>query len=140
MGIWQALADGGQASGYVRIPYYTTGWINTADWTNQHLGTTAGADVTHNLNTPLSRLFIKLLINATATEIGAVEILPNMVSPAIAGAAVYGCTIYGVSNNAFTIQTGVDGICIPHTDGTSVIIDTENWNYNVYVYGWPTNI
>ena len=120
-------------SGFGEMKYYSTGWVNCNDWTNQHLGTTVGGNVVHNLNTNLSDLIIRLFISSDGTENNAIEVV-NTTGGSSSASEMRGTVYTQVDSNNFIIQTGDDGIRHIQADGTPLAIDTENWYYKVKVY------
>ncbi len=113
---------------------YDTGWVNTNDWTNQHLGTTVGGNVTHALGAPLSNLTVKVLISSDGTDANSFEISDTGFDAAVASLIQVGISIAQVDSNNIRVQTGVDGIIvIANPGGTVATIDTEDWYYKIVV-------
>ena len=110
---------------------YDTGWINRTDWTNVHLGsnTTLNTDsnVTHNLNTTIDKLLIKVFVSTDGTDANAFELLGFEYGN-------LGWMPYYVDANNILIQTGSSGCSYLDSAGTATILDTENWYYKIKVY------
>ena len=68
----QLVADAGN------IRFYDTGWVACSDWTNQHLGSTLGGNVVHNLNTPLRNLSVKVFISTDGTDDNSFEMVDSI--------------------------------------------------------------
>jgi hypothetical protein len=115
---------------------YDTGWINRSDWTNVHLGsnTTKNTDsnVTHNLNAPLSKLLVKVLISTDGTDANSFEV--TFSTYVDSGSSSRGITVYQVDSNTIKVQTGTNGILYAQDDGSMAGIDTEDWYYKIKVY------
>jgi len=120
------------------IQKYDTGWINRSDWTNVHMGsnTTKNADsnVTHNLDTDLSRLIVKVLISTDGTDVNSFEINTVVIDWASAGDRPIGITVFYIDANNIILQTGANGIGYINNSGNAIIIDTEDWYYKIKVY------
>ncbi len=117
--------------------YYDTGWINRSDWTNVHLGSTTtkdtDSDVTHNLNTNLSDLLVKVLISTDGTD-GNSFLVYDGTSYEV-GVSLYGATVFQVDTDSIKVQTGADGILyVLDAGGGAGLLDTEDWYYKIKVY------
>ena len=108
---------------------YDTGWVACSDWTDQHLGTALGGNVTHNLNAPLSDLLVRVLISTDGTDANSFE--PR---DADSNAGSRGWTLYAVDNNTLKVQTGSAGIGFYDDSGNFTTIDTDDWYYKVKVW------
>jgi hypothetical protein len=116
---------------------YDTGWINTNDWANRHLGTdfnpkNVDSNVTHNMNANLSELLVKILISEDGTDNNSREVVVAGEDPG--GSDEYGLTIFQVDKNNVKIQTGAQGIQTVNDDGTVGVLDNEDWYYKIAVY------
>jgi microcystin-dependent protein len=110
---------------------YDTGWIACSDWTDQHLGSTLGENVVHNLNANLSGLIVKVLISTDGTDINSFEV--GLAGPGYGEDR--GVTIYQRDINSIRVQTGGYGILyLPEPNPVNTIIDTEAWYYKIVVY------
>ena len=118
-----------------RFQSYETAYINRSDWTNVHIGTNAAKDtdsnVTHNLDTALSNLIVKLLVSTDGADANSFEFVT--VNVAASAGNRYGVTIYGVNNDNVLIQTGTHGIQSVLSDGTVGAVDTDDWYYKIVV-------
>jgi len=116
---------------YSGIPKYDTGWINRNLWGNKHLGSSLtknlDSNVTHNLNTPLSDLMVKLLVSPTGVDGDSFELI-------VGADDGWGVTVYYVDANNILVQTGANGIIYINATGGSAGIDTEDWYYKIKVY------
>ncbi|KKL50528.1 hypothetical protein LCGC14_2304600, partial [marine sediment metagenome] len=116
---------------YSGIPKYDTGWINRNLWGNKHLGSSLtknlDSNVTHNLNTPLSDLMVKLLVSPTGVDGDSFELI-------VGADDGWGVTVYYVDANNILVQTGVSGIIYINATGGSAGIDTEDWYYKIKVW------
>lgn len=113
---------------------YDTGWVNCSTWTNQHLGSVVGGNVSHNLNANLSDLLVKVLISTDGTDNNSHEILPLSFSRSSPTDINTGMTIYQFDTNALTIQTGSSGYAIIDDSGTYAVQNPSNYYYKVVVY------
>jgi len=114
---------------------YSTGWINTDDWTNRHLGTTAApkntdSNVVHNLNVPLRKLKVRILISTNGTDATSFERAGTDYSSSTLDQSL-GLSVYHVDNNNIKVQTGAEGVGVTADDGTINNINTEDWYYNI---------
>jgi len=119
------------------IDKYDTGWVANSDWTNQHLGTTAGGNVTHNLATPLRNLAVKVFVSTDGTDANSFE-MPTMMFDT---AAQYyrGLTYYHIDNNNIKIQTGTKGLgFLRDSDGLQTPLSNEAYYYRIIVYKMST--
>ena len=123
------------------ITSYDTGWINRSDWTNVHLGSTTtknvDSNVTHNLDAKLSEVLVKVLISTDGTDDNSFEI-PSHSHDSAGSSLETGFTVYQISANAIVVQTGEHGIdyCI-NSDGSTNIIDTEDYYYKIKIFKFP---
>jgi microcystin-dependent protein len=124
---------------------YDTGWINRSDWTNVHLGsdTTKDTDsnVTHNLNTPLSDLLIKVLVSTDGTDANSFEVgnENRFGSSSYPSSFNHNFTIYAVDNNNVKIQTGEEGLLYYDDDGVATGIAAADIYYKIIVLKPLTN-
>lgn len=114
---------------------YDTGWINRSDWTDVHMGSNTtknvDSDVNHGFGVPLSDLLVKVLISTDGTDANSFEIL-NWNN---ASTDDIGVNIFQVDNDNFKVQTGASGLAYNRdSDGSGIIIDTEDWYYKIKVY------
>lgn len=133
----QLVADAGN------IRFYDTGWVACSDWTNQHLGSTLGGNVVHNLNTPLRNLSVKVFISTDGTDDNSFEMVDiyrryDSASPGNVDLQT-GITIYQSDNNNIIVQTGSDGIAqLIDANGTISRIFSDAYYYRVVVYQMST--
>ena len=117
---------------------YDTGWINRSDWTNVHLGSTTTKDtdsnVAHNLNAPLYKLFVKVLVSTDGTDNNSFDILNQQVYFGGVDVARYGMQVYQVDSNNIKVQTAANGIIILDDNGIHTVVDSQDWYYKVRVY------
>lgn len=117
---------------------YDTGWIARSDWTNVHLGssTTKNADsnVEHNLNAPLSKLLVKVLISTDDTDANSFELAVITWIYDGAGDVSYGIQVNQVDSNNILVQTGQYGIRVLTTSGSSKLLGSDDWYYKVKVW------
>ena len=115
----------------VAMELYETPWINRNLWNNKHLGSSLtknlDSNVTHNLNTPLSDLMVKLLVSPTGVDGDSFELI-------VGADDGWGVTVYYVDANNILVQTGASGIIYINATGGSAGIDTEDWYYKIKVY------
>ena len=109
---------------------YDTGWINCADWTDQHLGSVLGGNVEHNLDAVLDQLIIRVYVSVDVLGAGSFEVGFGSID----GIADYGFTIYYIDNNTIKVQTGANGLIYYSDNGTGTVIDTENWFYKIVLF------
>jgi hypothetical protein len=113
---------------------YETGWINRSDWTNVHIGsnTTKNVDsnVTHNLDFPLSRLQVKVLVSSGATDTNSIEISNKSIYVSGIG---YGISSYYINSDNVKMQTGTGGVAYVDDSGNPIAIDAEDWYYKIIV-------
>lgn len=122
---------------------YETAWLlnelggaGVADWSNVHLGddpTNPADNITHNLNTPLRHLLVKLFISTDGTDANSFEIMNGNNE---GGGRRSGWTIFQVDNDNFIFQTGQNGVALYAADvgGTITNILGQNWWYKIIVY------
>jgi len=120
---------------------YDTGWLlnelggaGVADWTDVLLGddpTDKTDYITHNLNAPLYKLFVKVLISTDGTDNNSFE--PNGISYNSPDTH-YGYMVNQIDTNNIGIQTGLLGIGYLDSSGDFIAINAENWYYRVRVY------
>lgn len=114
---------------YSLIPFYTTGWVQCNDWTDQSLGTVVGGNVVHNLGATLQDLDIKVLFSGTGSDSDVIETF-NINSTATGDT---GFTPNYVNNNEFWLQTGANGVArLNLTTGVFALIP-NGWYYKVVV-------
>ena len=113
---------------------YDTGWISRSDWTNVHLGTddtkNADSNVTHNLDSPLSDVLVKVLVSTDGTDEGAFE----TISESYSANDVWGITLYAIDDNNIKVQTGSRGFLHIGDAGSILGVDTEDWYYKIKVF------
>lgn len=110
---------------------YDTGWVDCSTWTNQHLGTTAGGDLVHNLNASLKDLIIKVLISTDGTDTNSFEIAN--ISNTTTGAQ-NGWNAFYIDANTLRIQTGGNGLAYqPDSGAAMVAITNQSWKYRIIV-------
>ena len=116
---------------YSTVDEYDTGWISTGtDLTNQHLGSTLGNDLTHNLGVPLDKLIVQIYLATSAIGAGALEV--NSVD--LDSSAARGVQFFAVDDNNIRIQTGLNGIfTILDATGGPFTFTTEVLWYKVIV-------
>jgi hypothetical protein len=125
------------------ISVYDTGWINTNDWTNRALGSTAlpkntDSYVVHNLNCDIDSLIIQVYVTSDPLNMNGNNtwLIGNSgfywsFSPAYA----YNVTVYQQSKNEIRVQTGNEGMFkISTVTGGYVISQTDDWYYKVKVW------
>jgi len=121
------------------IKSYDTGWIACSDWTDQHLGTTVGGNVTHNLDTPLRNLNVKVFISTNGTDANSFEVGAPDFDWTPAAARNFGIVHYAVDNNNILIHTGQHGITYVSAVGGGIYqLDNESWYYRIVVYKMNT--
>lgn len=123
---------------------YVTDWLlnemtgpGVADWTNVHLGndpTDPTDNFTHNLDTPLSDLLVKLIVSTDGTDNNSFEIMVGTFGGGIGVADIYGYQIDQVDSNNLLIQTGDKGLPQIDVDGSVEYIDIDDWYYKIVVY------
>jgi len=123
---------------------YDSGWLlnemggaGVADWTAVNLGndpTDPADNLTHSLNSPLSELFVRILLSTDGTDNNSFETIVNTRWYTGATTLVGGITIYQVDNNNIKIQTGSNGIVSLTNTGASLVIDTQNWYYKIKIW------
>ena len=119
----------------VNIRSYDTGWVSNNDWTNQHLGTSVGGNVIHNLDAPLSDVLVKVLISTDGTDANSFETDSMLYNSASLGLLRGGVSIFQVDNNNLVVQTGADGVArVRNSDGALVLFSTDNWYYKIKVW------
>ena len=116
------------------ITKYDTGWINTNDWTNRHLGTTAlpknsDSNVTHNLDATFDQVIIRVLISTDGTDATSFE--PYL---SLQANNQFGIGFFYVDANNVKVQTATLGFYAVADDGSVFAIDTEDWYYKIVVY------
>ena len=120
------------------VEKYDTGWINTNDWEDRQLGSTAtpkntDSNVAHNLNCRLSDLIVKLFVSTDGTDANSFEVPFGPYYQYLVYGDI-GITVFEVDNNNILVQTGYHGFCfINKTDSYVYIIRTEDWYYKVVV-------
>ena len=105
---------------------YDTGWIANSDWTN------AQFIVNHNLGVGAGDICTKFYISETGVygdEAREVGFSTNFTL----GTGTYGYDIMYTDVDNLLIQTGVNGITILNSSGSTVGLDTEAWYYKVVV-------
>lgn len=112
---------------------YETGWINRSDWTNVHPGSDAtknnDSDIAHNLGINFIDADLKFLISTGGTDATAFEVGPY--SDGAAGAV--GFSSFQVDVDNIQIVTGSSGLKFVNSTGSGVVIDTEDWYYNIKI-------
>ncbi|KKK55883.1 hypothetical protein LCGC14_3070100, partial [marine sediment metagenome] len=116
----------------VHMEMYETPWIACADWTDQHLGTTLGNNLVHNLNTPLSDLLVKVLYSTSGTDVNSYEV-ENILRTYSNGVIDYwyGAVVSEVDADSLIVQTGAQGIRT--LDGNGVGSGVSGY-YKIKVY------
>lgn len=114
---------------YSSIPFYTTGWVQCNDWTDQGLGTAVGGNVVHNLNAGLADLEIKVLFSSTGSDTDCIEAY-NLNSTTTDST---GFTPNYVNNNEFWIQTGANGVARLNLSTGVFTLIPNGWYYKVVV-------
>jgi len=113
---------------------YSTGWVSNSDWTDRHLGTTAGGNVVHNLGKPLSQLDVKVFISTDGTEANAREVASfTDVQEVSAGYYPIGLMTFAVDNNNIKVQTADYGVSLINDDGSYILVDNEAYYYKIEV-------
>lgn len=110
---------------------YSTGWVNLTDWTN------ANETISHNFNTGISDLIIKMFISSDGTDGNAFELNNMMVIYDSTSAsnldATYGVNFYQTDSNNILMATGANGLqYIRDTDGARVNLSTGYYKVVVY--------
>lgn len=106
---------------------YDTGWIACDDWTDRHLGTTAGGDVQHNLNAPLSDLLVQVFYSTDGTD----------ANSWVLGQFSYSDRSFSVreiDSNSIRVNTGDSGISYIADDGSTTIVTATSAYYKVKVW------
>ena len=114
-----------------RISKYSTGWVSNSDWTNGEYA------VTHNLNTNLSDLIVKVFISSDGTEANAYEVQDTnrYNDGATSSDKDVGIVIYQNSVNEIKVQTGAEGVgTLTDGAGELSILTTQSDFYKVVVY------
>ena len=123
------------------LEFYETNWVACSDWTNQHLGTTAGGNVIHNLNTPLRNLMVKVFISEDGTDDNSYELIDSAYVYNEGTGGVYdryGLTIFAVDDDNLVIQTGINGVSyVANADGNFTAIGGAQY-YRIVVYKMVT--
>lgn len=107
---------------YGLIKKKETGWVNISDWTNIQI------NINHGLGLNLRQLVVRFFVSTDGTENNSFEV-------GMAGLSNLGFTVYQTDTNNIQIQTGSAGLTYLDGSGLSQTIDTENWYYNIIVYG-----
>lgn len=115
-----------------QVQRYSTGWVVCNDWTDTGLGDSPGGNVTHNFNTPLSDLDIKVLVSSDGTDANAIETYNGQTDGAPGTGQNTGYSFYQVSTNEVYVQTGANGICRMSGAGILTIIP-NGWYYQIVV-------
>jgi len=110
---------------------YETGWINCNDWTNQHLGTSVGGNVVHNLSVPLYKIKNTLLISPIQPGRDNNCFTVSHTFPAGSGHAG-GYELFAVDNNNYKIQTGSNSVgSMTDANGSWLAINNHSYSYKV---------
>lgn len=114
---------------------FETDWIYRTDWTNVHLGSNMSqdvdSDVTHNLNTSISNLLVKVLFSPTGNDSDSIELIDYEA----ANSNPNGITIINVDNNKLIVQTGSGGIRYVDSDGNVIHLGSSATSYyKIVVY------
>ena len=113
---------------------YDTGWIARSLWANKHLGssTTKNLDsnLTHNLNAPLSKLRIMVLISTDGADGTSFEVAPSLHEAGVE----LGWVASQVDANNVIIQSGEEGALRIATNGVWNAVASDDWFYKVRVY------
>ncbi len=130
------LCDGSNWLILNRLASYDTGWINRSDWSNVEMGSSVSKDadsnVAHDLNTPLSKLLVRIFVSTDGTEANSLMVIDTQVD---VSSAVRGITLHAVDDNNFKVQTGTNGIIyVADAGGGAAVLDTEDWYYKIRVY------
>ncbi len=112
---------------------YDTGWIVCNDWTNQHLGSTVGANLAHNLNIPISDLEIVVLISPDGTDGNSIIIGTHDYTDQVSGTITTGYNVHAVDDDNFIVQTGSSGIWYQQDASGAAASAANGWRYRVIV-------
>lgn len=103
----------------------STGWVQLADFTN------ADVTITHSLVKNMTDLDIQVFVSSAGTEATAIKVLDTAFGEATGSDAFYGMSLVGIGNASFKMRVGTDGLSLVNTDGTQLILTTQNWYYKV---------
>ena len=107
---------------------YSTGWVSNSDWTDRHLGTTAGGSVVHNMGVPFSEIDKEVNLSSDGTEANAMKTI-DITSSAVAD---YGTQFMGQDNDNLVCQTGVAGVFYLLANGNAALLGASTaFYYNV---------
>lgn len=106
---------------------YSTGWVLNSDWTFSEL------TITHNLNTPISDLIIKMFLSSDGTEANAIDLMPVGWNVGLTSGD-YGTTIYAIDSNSFKVQVAAKGIPYIADSGYQTFVTDGTYYYKVVVY------
>ncbi|MCK4997749.1 hypothetical protein KAS08_05595 [Candidatus Pacearchaeota archaeon] len=132
--VWEEIGTG-SGEAYVTYEEYDTGWISRSDWTNVHLGSSTSknvdSNVTHNLDSVLSDLDVKVLVSTDGTDANSFETIMSDLTTS----TIYrtGIGVEYVNSNNIKIQTGVHGIGRVEDDGLISFTDADDWYYKIVV-------
>ena len=132
----EVVSDGSEWFVLSHFQSYSTGWENTNDWTNVHLGTGGiGNNVAHNLNTHLVKLTVRLVISSDGTDANSLTIPQMAMDYPVAQTSCNGTTIYEVDDDNLIVQTGSEGINYVNKDAAGIVgtINNNDWYYNIIV-------
>jgi hypothetical protein len=119
---------------FTSVDFYDTGWVANNDWTNQLLGTTAGGNLVHNLNTSLVDLVIHIWLSIDTTEVNTYYLGDYNYD----GTAHNGWGIKGIDLNTIAIRTAATEVNYMNTSGQGVNVTNQAYYYRIKVYKLKT--
>lgn len=103
----------------------STGWVAYSTWAN------ATITVAHSLQKGLTDLDVEVFVSSAGTEATAIKVLDSAYDASSGADSFSGVALQGIGNASFNVRTGTNGLSIVNTDGTQLILTTQNWYYKV---------